>query len=166
MSKKVYLLLLGLLGWGMSMDRSYAAGPEVYPAMEEETLVSLEEPTPPAPIPTADEPAEVKTARATRTAIKKVPKPKAKKLTLRQRIEVLEKEVTVLRSDKPQKSEPQDRFSFDPVPANHAPQIAERLKLVELLILRYGRAYDYRQMTLPELKAVFTKLEREEHSSL
>lgn len=51
---------------------------------------------------------------------------------------------------------------FDPVPSEHAASIAGRLKLVEVLITRYGRAYDYRIHTQRELEAILNELEAKE----
>jgi hypothetical protein len=43
---------------------------------------------------------------------------------------------------------------FDAVPANQVEPIEERLKIVEEMIQKYGRAYDYRVHTLKELQEI------------
>jgi len=49
--------------------------------------------------------------------------------------------------------------SFDPVPPAQAESIAQRLKLVEILIRKYGRAYDYRMHTLRDLESILMQLD-------
>lgn len=49
--------------------------------------------------------------------------------------------------------------AYDPVPASQAEPIIKRLKLVEELIRKYGRAYDYRNHTLKQLEGVLASLE-------
>jgi hypothetical protein len=49
--------------------------------------------------------------------------------------------------------------AFDVVPADQSNAILERLKIVEELIRKYGRAYDYRTHTLKELQLIQGTLE-------
>ena len=50
---------------------------------------------------------------------------------------------------------------FDPVPQQQQQSVAGRLKIVEKLILDYGRAYDYRTYTTQQLEAILLKLQSE-----
>jgi hypothetical protein len=50
--------------------------------------------------------------------------------------------------------------SFDPVPKAQREPITRRLRLIERLVLEYGRAYDYRAVTIAELTAILTSLEK------
>ncbi len=47
---------------------------------------------------------------------------------------------------------------FDSVPHEHVESIARRLKIIEKLIVEYGRAYDYRTHTTQELQAILNDL--------
>lgn len=49
--------------------------------------------------------------------------------------------------------------SFDTVPASQSDAILQRLKIVENLVRKYGRAYDYRAHTLKELLLIQSTLE-------
>ena len=49
--------------------------------------------------------------------------------------------------------------TFDTVPADQAESISRRLALVEVLIRKYGRAYDYRSHTLHELQSILEQLD-------
>jgi hypothetical protein len=49
--------------------------------------------------------------------------------------------------------------AFDAVPANQSEAILQRLKIVENLVRKYGRAYDYRAHTLKELELIQSTLE-------
>lgn len=51
--------------------------------------------------------------------------------------------------------------SYDKVPTSQSKPFVDRLHLVETLVSKYGRAYDYRSMTVPELEAVLEKLDAE-----
>lgn len=51
------------------------------------------------------------------------------------------------------------KINFDQVPAGQAESVAQRLKYVEIIIRKYGRAYDYRTMTLRDLQAVLGQLD-------
>lgn len=48
---------------------------------------------------------------------------------------------------------------FDTVPGSQTEPLLRRLKLVEALILKYGRAYDYRSLTVTELQSILGKLD-------
>lgn len=47
---------------------------------------------------------------------------------------------------------------YDPVPADQVDALSKRLKLVEELIRKHGRAYDYRTLTIKELEALIEGL--------
>lgn len=49
--------------------------------------------------------------------------------------------------------------SYDVVPSSQTEPFIRRLKLAEALLTRYGRAYDYRAMTVVELQKVLDKLD-------
>lgn len=49
--------------------------------------------------------------------------------------------------------------AFDVVPSDQTDALIKRLKLVETLIKRYGRAYDYRVLTTKDLEGLLAKLE-------
>lgn len=49
--------------------------------------------------------------------------------------------------------------SFDAVPASQVEPLARRLQLVQTLLTKYDRAYDYRTMTVPQLEAALAKLD-------
>jgi hypothetical protein len=49
--------------------------------------------------------------------------------------------------------------AYDPVPSDQKDSMSRRLKLVDMLIHRYGRAYDYRMHTVRELEAVLAQLD-------
>jgi hypothetical protein len=55
---------------------------------------------------------------------------------------------------------------FDQVPRERRDTIRGRLVLVDRLILRFGRAYDYRTHTTAELRAILTELEAAETARL
>jgi hypothetical protein len=48
---------------------------------------------------------------------------------------------------------------FDLVPNNQTEPLIRRLKLSEQLVVKYGRAYDYRAMTVLELQSILDKLD-------
>lgn len=48
---------------------------------------------------------------------------------------------------------------FEPVPAEQIEAISKRLKLVDLILRKYGHAYDYRMHTLRELETVLAGTE-------
>ena len=48
---------------------------------------------------------------------------------------------------------------FELVPANQAEPIIHRLKIVEELIRKHGRAYDYRMHTIKELQSILSQLD-------
>ena len=50
---------------------------------------------------------------------------------------------------------------YDFLPEVQARAIAKRLKLVESLLIRHQRAYDYRSYTVAQLQAIYAKLEAE-----
>jgi hypothetical protein len=58
-----------------------------------------------------------------------------------------------------EKKAPKGWGMFDPVPAKNRKMIAERLRLTEILIKKYGRAYDYRVHTVKQLRQILKLLE-------
>ncbi len=48
---------------------------------------------------------------------------------------------------------------FDPVPSDQVEALGRRLKLVETLIQRHGRAYDYRMYTIRDLERILASLD-------
>jgi hypothetical protein len=49
--------------------------------------------------------------------------------------------------------------AYDPVPSDQTGPITKRLKVIETLILKHGRAYDYRSHTAKELESILKKLD-------
>jgi hypothetical protein len=49
--------------------------------------------------------------------------------------------------------------AFDPVPQSQRIILGERVRVAELLVRRYGRAYDYRNLTTRELKSILKNLD-------
>jgi hypothetical protein len=49
--------------------------------------------------------------------------------------------------------------SFDSVPSPQIGPVTQRLKVVEEILTRFGRAYDYRSHTLRELQAILKQLD-------
>ena len=56
---------------------------------------------------------------------------------------------------------PDSALSYDLVPSDQLDPLAKRLQLVELLIRRHARAYDYRTHTVRELGMILAKLDAE-----
>lgn len=55
---------------------------------------------------------------------------------------------------------PKRRDGYERVPEEHVDSIANRLLLVERILRRHGRAYDYRTLTNRELLAIWQNLEQ------
>lgn len=55
--------------------------------------------------------------------------------------------------------------AYDPVPSDQKGALSIRLKLVEAIIQKHGRAYDYRIHTVRELEALLQRLDSAEKSS-
>lgn len=53
----------------------------------------------------------------------------------------------------------EDVVPFDPVPKSQKVAIRKRIQLVDRMIAKYGRAYDYRTHTLRELQNILAELE-------
>lgn len=54
---------------------------------------------------------------------------------------------------------PDSALAYDPVPSDQVDALSKRLQLVDLLIRRHARAYDYRTHTVRELELILAKLE-------
>jgi hypothetical protein len=67
-------------------------------------------------------------------------------------------------SNKAQTQTPTKEPSFDPVPQDQAELIARRLQLIDQLIRRHGRAYDYRTLTVRQLESILARLEADSTS--
>lgn len=48
--------------------------------------------------------------------------------------------------------------AFDPVPSDQIDSVASRLQLVEQILRKYGRAYDYRSVTASDLMRIYRDL--------
>src|SRR5262249_42158984 len=104
--------------------------------------------------PAAGSPAARKPpAKLARTAHHAAPKKSAKAERLRERIEKLEEEIVELRGNA------QAKGGYDPVPVGQAEPLSRRLRLVDEMIRKYGRAYDYRIHTVKELEAILADLD-------
>lgn len=134
-----------MIGWALAATVSAApafastsqktAPSDVYPATESETpLVS----TPPiATPPVAPAHAVVRSSLKQAAGIA-VPRPTAPSRL---------------------KATPSDASSYDLVPSDQVDPLGKRLQLVELLIRKYSRAYDYRAHTVGELNEILVKLD-------
>jgi hypothetical protein len=56
--------------------------------------------------------------------------------------------------------------TFDSVPQAQADGVAKRLKLVEEIVRRYGRAYDYRSLTSKDLELILAELDAKADGAL
>ncbi len=54
---------------------------------------------------------------------------------------------------------PTSHAQFDAVPNGQAEPLIRRLRLTEELVSKYGRAYDYRAMTVTELQTILAQLD-------
>lgn len=54
---------------------------------------------------------------------------------------------------------PDSGLSYDPVPSDQINALGRRLQLVDALIRRHGRAYDYRTHTVRDLELILAKLD-------
>jgi hypothetical protein len=92
----------------------------------------------------------------------------AKDSDFESRLADLTREVESLRSQiKPKKEKAEviiktseEKGAYTPVPSDQRDSIANRLKLVEQLLRRHGRAYDYRIHTTQDLSQLLTKLDQ------
>ena len=57
------------------------------------------------------------------------------------------------------------RFAYDPVPGHRIDTLTKRLRLIDLILVNHGRAYDYRTLTTPELKDLLRGLEASQKKS-
>jgi hypothetical protein len=57
------------------------------------------------------------------------------------------------------KPTPDAALAYDLVPSDQVDPLGKRLQLVEILIRKYSRAYDYRAHTVKELNAILAKLD-------
>ncbi len=53
-----------------------------------------------------------------------------------------------------------EKEHFDAVPKSHTDSISNRLKIIDQLIRKHQRAYDYRTHTTQELKNILSKLDQ------
>jgi hypothetical protein len=49
---------------------------------------------------------------------------------------------------------------YDIVPKGQIGRVAQRFEIVERILKNYGRAYDYKEYTLTQLKEIESQLER------
>ncbi len=162
---KIKLIQLSILAAILSLGMSYSTHAavkkkvkpqEIYSATEEDGPSAEDEALPSAPtrVETRVEKTEKKTTLT------------QKNDSLADRVQSLEKELealkkasltqaatsTTLPPEAPKKS-------FDTVPDEQKDGISKRLELVSQLIKRHGRAYDYRQHTLKELRTILAELD-------
>ena len=77
-------------------------------------------------------------------------------------MQVLEKEIETLKSKNAASNSAlpdSAKNPFDNVPEEQRAAIVKRLELVADLIKRHGRAYDYRQHTLKDLRSIISELD-------
>ena len=79
---------------------------------------------------------------------------------LNDRVQALEKEMETLKNTKTAPTTATEpKVIFDNVPDHQKSGVIKRLELVAELIKRHGRAYDYRQHTLKELRSIIAELD-------
>lgn len=89
-----------------------------------------------------------------------------KRETLEKLLSELESKLRLLSKNGPHKKENQKtKKAYDAVPKGHAAKIAQRLRIIEKLILRHNRAYDYRSKNLRELQEILASLETKKRKS-
>lgn len=131
----------------------------------------------PTPTPPADESSEendnesetaanentpANTAPVTATSAAKVSaKPKPEKTVFEHRlnemVQIRGKEVIAT----PLIVAPSKPISFDAVPSDRVAELSERITIASDILSRFGRAYDYRTITLSDFKRIVTELETE-----
>lgn len=72
------------------------------------------------------------------------------------------KNQTLLANSTVLKSASNSEVGHDEVPITKRDAILDRLSLVEKLIRKFGRAYDYRSITTKELETIFQRLEKKQ----
>jgi hypothetical protein len=146
------LIIIGLAGISHSRLSWASKTPEVYSATEDDAVMLDQGDAPPAPSPAhleeSDDNPTPPPVKPKRKASKKVAKSKA----AAQPGELAKApEVPVIAAGAPK--------AYDLVPSEQKDAIVERMKICEVLIEKYGRAYDYRVHTLKDLRAVLEDLE-------
>jgi hypothetical protein len=63
-------------------------------------------------------------------------------------------------ASKEQQDDTRVEDNYDPVPSDQAKSIARRLSIVRELLIKHGRAYDYRSMTTKQLLEIRERLNR------
>jgi hypothetical protein len=155
------IILAAALCLGMSSPvhaaKKKTKSQEVYSATEQE-LSSDEGTAVLPPPPTGLSSTATKVEKKTASAGLATPIASNKDESLSERVQALEKEIETLKSKNTASAEP-PKNPFDNVPENQRAGIAKRLELVADLIKRHGRAYDYRQHTLKELRSIISELD-------
>jgi hypothetical protein len=131
-----------------------AKAAEVYSATEEELPSSDEGTAVLPPPPTGLTSTATKIEKKATASVSAAPKDDS----LSERVQALEKEIETLKSKNIASTEP-SKLTFDNVPEDQRSGVAKRLELVADLIKRHGRAYDYRQHTLKDLRAIIGELD-------
>ncbi len=70
-----------------------------------------------------------------------------------------------LTAEQKQKALREKSGAFDQVPDQHIKDVAQRLKYTNEILKRFGRAYDYRIMTLAQFKKTLNELEQSEEKT-
>jgi len=174
------LLQLAMI-WGALSGTSVAAAtkPEVYPAIDpasgsQPANLNHETPTSPkqarsrektaAPAPTPAAPASIIGRRGDRkeATAPLTQKPSAYAL-LKKQNKLLQGEIRTLKRElhRLRKSENETTIRYDMVPKEHVESLVSRLDWVAQLLLSHQRAYDYRTLTLAQLKRTLEQLDTE-----
>ena len=140
------------------------------------TFVAAKSPPPPGVIPPPAPPEVYETVEATESAEAQAESDSADQELARE-IEIREIAPTEVPPENPepvaqkqqqrQQEAPAPPFDasdaqFDPVQKNQVESIAGRLGLVQKLLLKHHRAYDYRLLTKAELETILKDLDREQ----
>lgn len=166
------------LALALSSSLPFAAwsAPEVYEATEEEedSMPAPSAPSAPSPqtekasIPTSkndtdilkaekSEPISAVPQEGSNTEVRTEKTPVV--VELEKRLQTLESELKSLRSEEKSVSKEANSADYEPVPTDQRTGIASRLKLVDELIRKFGRAYDYRVHTRADLEKIKKELE-------
>lgn len=172
MANKTPLIFMAL---GLSiLAPGFSSAEEVYSAMESEEQgvangsglihVTPDRPSLPQGAPAADTKKIARTlpkerkATQVRTAQKATPVSQVTRVAPRASFPSME--IRVARRSLRSTIQSGLRGAFDAVPSDQADSLVRRLKIVEALITRHGRAYDYRIHTVRELEAILASLDR------
>ena len=188
MTKRVAIVFVIALGFSLLIPASFAKGrkaaPEVYSAIEGEPEFYVKKMEGPSPIPQSVEIEKKRSQQVTRAKTPRVSRRsrQPKLAEYQKRIEQLESKILELQgalaartsgnfefdpsADPDNSCDLEVKWQYDPVPSDKKTQVAERLRLIERLLVRYNRAYDYRAHTKRELVFILHQLDEGSDSAV